>query len=215
MAAHWSEERWRDDELDGLANPIVIAKRLKDEKKAKMREQTLKALLKQKYYLSQQQQLGETLPSSDSSSRSLNEIGISSDVVTTNLSDPSSSSYASNDSDTVRRRKKIKAFPAVSTTDSQSMSKITKRVVREHIHLDKSSMKYDPRPIDATCSCYTCRNFNRAYLHHLFRSKELIGPTLVTIHNIHFMNRLMRDIRHGELELPFSHSLSFISLLIH
>jgi queuine tRNA-ribosyltransferase len=72
-----------------------------------------------------------------------------------------------------------------------------RRVVREHIHLDKASMRGDSRPIDASCDCYTCRSgYSRGYLHHLFKAKELSGATLVTIHNIHFMNRLMADIRY-------------------
>jgi queuine/archaeosine tRNA-ribosyltransferase len=70
-----------------------------------------------------------------------------------------------------------------------------KRTVREHISVVKSNMRSDPRPIDSTCTCYTCKNFSRAYLHHLFRAKELLGGTLVTIHNIAFMNRLMAAIR--------------------
>eukprot|EP01038_Epipyxis_sp_PR26KG_P004443 gene4443-6283_t len=73
------------------------------------------------------------------------------------------------------------------------------RVVREHINLSKSRMRNDPRPIDSTCNCYTCKNFSRAYLHHLFKAKEVLGGSYVTIHNVHFMNRLMADIRQGIL----------------
>jgi queuine tRNA-ribosyltransferase len=51
------------------------------------------------------------------------------------------------------------------------------------------------RPIDGTCSCYTCQNFTRAYLHHLFKASELSAYTLATIHNLHFMVRLMADYR--------------------
>ena len=68
---------------------------------------------------------------------------------------------------------------------------------REHVDVTRAVMKEDSRPIDEDCECYTCRNFSRAYLHHLFRAKESLGGTLVTIHNIHFMNRLMQDIREG------------------
>ena len=71
------------------------------------------------------------------------------------------------------------------------------RTVREHINVGKGNMRSDPRPIDSKCSCYTCRNFSRAYLHHLFKAKESIGGTLCTIHNVAFMNRLMEDIRTG------------------
>jgi queuine tRNA-ribosyltransferase len=50
-------------------------------------------------------------------------------------------------------------------------------------------------PVDADCDCYTCCNFSRAYLHHLDRCSEMLGPQLATIHNLHFYQRLMRDIR--------------------
>ena len=66
------------------------------------------------------------------------------------------------------------------------------RTIREHISVVKSPMRHDPRPIDSTCRCYTCTNFSRAYLHHLYKADEQLGGTLVTIHNIHFMNRLMK-----------------------
>lgn len=75
--------------------------------------------------------------------------------------------------------------------------KIKPRTIREHINVSKSEMRNDPRPIDETCNCYTCKNFSRAYLHHLFKAKESLGGTLVTIHNVAFMNRLMLDIRNG------------------
>ncbi|MEN3112683.1 tRNA guanosine(34) transglycosylase Tgt [Uliginosibacterium paludis] len=55
--------------------------------------------------------------------------------------------------------------------------------------------KQDTRPIDEHCSCYTCRHFSRAYLHHLDRAQEMLGPRLMTIHNLHYYQDLMRDIR--------------------
>jgi queuine tRNA-ribosyltransferase len=69
--------------------------------------------------------------------------------------------------------------------------------IRPHISLPKSPFTEDPRPIDANCQCYTCKNFSRSYLHHLFKTDEILGPMLVTTHNIHFMNAMMKDIRHG------------------
>lgn len=56
------------------------------------------------------------------------------------------------------------------------------KMVREHINMCKSKMRNDPRPIDATCGCYTCKGFSRAYLHHLFKAKETLGGTLVRSH---------------------------------
>ena len=53
----------------------------------------------------------------------------------------------------------------------------------------------DPRPLDPTCSCYTCRHFSRAYLRHLFLSGEITAHTLNTLHNVHFYLDSMRRIR--------------------
>jgi queuine tRNA-ribosyltransferase len=53
----------------------------------------------------------------------------------------------------------------------------------------------DPAPLDAECECPVCRSFSRAYLRHLFVSKEMLGPILLSWHNIAFYQRLMRDLR--------------------
>ena len=53
----------------------------------------------------------------------------------------------------------------------------------------------DERPIDPECVCQTCRHYSRAYLHHLHRCGEIIGSRLATLHNLHFYQRLMADIR--------------------
>ncbi|MBX9635182.1 MAG: tRNA-guanine transglycosylase, partial [Magnetospirillum sp.] len=53
----------------------------------------------------------------------------------------------------------------------------------------------DPRPLDAACSCPACRNYSRAYLHHLTRSEEILGPMLLTWHNIQFYQDTMRGLR--------------------
>lgn len=55
----------------------------------------------------------------------------------------------------------------------------------------------DVRPLDATCGCYTCRNFTRAYLHHLQRVNEILGARLNTIHNLHYYLTLMDELRHA------------------
>jgi queuine tRNA-ribosyltransferase len=55
--------------------------------------------------------------------------------------------------------------------------------------------KQDTRPIDERCTCYTCRHFSRAYLHHLDRAQEMLGPRLMTIHNLHYYQELMCEIR--------------------
>jgi queuine tRNA-ribosyltransferase len=53
----------------------------------------------------------------------------------------------------------------------------------------------DTAPLDAACGCYTCRNFSRAYLHHLHRAGEILGARLNTIHNLFYYQELMRGLR--------------------
>jgi queuine tRNA-ribosyltransferase len=53
----------------------------------------------------------------------------------------------------------------------------------------------DTEPLDATCSCYTCGNFSRAYLHHLQRANEILGARLNTIHNLHYYLTLLAELR--------------------
>ena len=55
--------------------------------------------------------------------------------------------------------------------------------------------KTDERPLDPTCSCHTCASFSRAYLHHLDRCGEMLGPMLASIHNLHYYVNLMREVR--------------------
>jgi queuine tRNA-ribosyltransferase len=55
--------------------------------------------------------------------------------------------------------------------------------------------KTDERPADASCSCYTCGHFSRAYLHHLDRCGEMLGPMLASVHNLHYYVNLMREVR--------------------
>ena len=57
------------------------------------------------------------------------------------------------------------------------------------------SYRKDFSPIDSECTCYTCKNYTRAYLNHLFRAKEILGPTLATIHNVHFIVNLVERMR--------------------
>ncbi|MBB3037888.1 tRNA guanosine(34) transglycosylase Tgt [Hoyosella altamirensis] len=63
------------------------------------------------------------------------------------------------------------------------------------VNMDKARYKRDFNPIDDTCDCYTCAHYTRAYLHHLYKSKELLGSTLATIHNERFIVRLVDRIR--------------------
>ena len=63
------------------------------------------------------------------------------------------------------------------------------------IKIRNARYRADPRPLDANCTCYTCQNYSRAYLHHLDKNNEILGARLNTIHNLHFYLSLMRDMR--------------------
>ena len=63
------------------------------------------------------------------------------------------------------------------------------------IKIRNSKYKNDYNPLDNDCNCYTCSNFSKSYLHHLDKTKEILGSTLNTIHNLHFYQNLMRDLR--------------------
>jgi len=63
------------------------------------------------------------------------------------------------------------------------------------IRIRNSRYRDDTAPLDATCTCYTCMNFSRAYLHHLDKSQEILGAILNTTHNLHYYQQLMRELR--------------------
>lgn len=63
------------------------------------------------------------------------------------------------------------------------------------VRIRNAKFKADKRPLDEHCSCYTCQHFSRAYLHHLDRSKEILGAQLNTIHNLHYYLSLMAEMR--------------------
>lgn len=63
------------------------------------------------------------------------------------------------------------------------------------ININNAKYMLDDTPIDETCQCDTCRNYSKAYLRHLFKSNEMLGMRLAVIHNLHFYNNLMAEIR--------------------
>ena len=73
------------------------------------------------------------------------------------------------------------------------------------INLRNARHKDDPRPLDAECSCPTCQQYSRAYLHHVIKSQEIIGSMLLTWHNLHYYQELMQNLRNaiaaGSLEV--------------
>jgi queuine tRNA-ribosyltransferase len=68
---------------------------------------------------------------------------------------------------------------------------------RGKVRIKNEQYKADARPLDEACSCYTCRRFPRAYLRHLFMSREILAAILNTIHNIHFYLDFMAKIRYA------------------
>jgi queuine tRNA-ribosyltransferase len=75
---------------------------------------------------------------------------------------------------------------------------------RKRFHLTNGVYRRDFSPIDETCDCYTCQNYTRAYLHHLFKSKEMLASTLATIHNERYIVRLIDQVRESILDGTFT-----------
>ncbi|MFO7168812.1 MAG: tRNA guanosine(34) transglycosylase Tgt, partial [Chloroflexota bacterium] len=73
-------------------------------------------------------------------------------------------------------------------------------LVRDHarrfkLNVANAALREDDAPLDEWCGCYTCRRYSRAYIHHLFRAQELLGIRLLSLHNVAFLLKLMREIR--------------------
>jgi tRNA-guanine transglycosylase, queuosine-34-forming len=68
-------------------------------------------------------------------------------------------------------------------------------VRRGTINIRNARHAHDERPLDAECGCPACRNHSRAYLHHLFKAGEMLGPMLLTWHNLHYYQDLMAELR--------------------
>ncbi|NJD51472.1 MAG: tRNA guanosine(34) transglycosylase Tgt [Candidatus Methanoperedens sp.] len=72
------------------------------------------------------------------------------------------------------------------------------------IDIARNKLAMDFSPIDENCGCYTCRNYTRAYLHHLFKESELLALRLASIHNLHFIQSIVKGAREAILEDGFS-----------
>jgi queuine tRNA-ribosyltransferase len=78
------------------------------------------------------------------------------------------------------------------------------------VRIKNACYKQDTRPLDETCGCYCCRNFSRAYLHHLHRIGEILGARLNTIHNLFYYQTLMAELRTAIVENRLAaHTLEF------
>ncbi len=71
------------------------------------------------------------------------------------------------------------------------------------IHIMNTAFRLDTDPIEKDCECYTCKNYSRAYIAHLFHGKEMLGGTLASIHNIHFIVNLVKKIRQSIFDENF------------
>ncbi|MBO69071.1 MAG: tRNA guanosine(34) transglycosylase Tgt [Acidiferrobacteraceae bacterium] len=72
------------------------------------------------------------------------------------------------------------------------------------VKIRNSKYRMDLRPIDDSCVCLTCERFSRAYLRHLVTSNEMLGLRLCTVHNLHYFQRLMADMREAIQKMKFS-----------
>jgi queuine tRNA-ribosyltransferase len=71
------------------------------------------------------------------------------------------------------------------------------------LNVRRAELKADPRPLDETCECSTCKRFSRAYIRHLFVADEILGLRLVSLHNVHFLVALMRHARAAIIDGSF------------
>ena len=82
------------------------------------------------------------------------------------------------------------------------------------VNIKNARHQNDPRPLDISCKCPACKNYSRAYLHHVFKSQEIISSMLITWHNLHYYQELMEEMRKAilnknfeEFELEFYNNL--------
>ena len=75
---------------------------------------------------------------------------------------------------------------------------------RGQVNIKNARHQDDPRPLDEACSCPACRNYSRAYLHHVFRSQEMISGMLLTWHNLHYYQEIMAGMRAAIAEGRFA-----------
>jgi queuine tRNA-ribosyltransferase len=183
MAAHWEEEVHPDSlrACEEAALKIATRTAAKKEEKEKNRRES-RAFLQRK-------------DSADSASSADASVGVAaSGSVTESASAAALSTIAGGSAETSNTADAF--LQAELAKERRKIQRsIKQRAILEHAKLETRFMRHDPRPIDPTCGCYTCKNFSRAYLRHCFAHGEFLGGTLVSIHNAHYMNRLMADIR--------------------
>ncbi len=98
----------------------------------------------------------------------------------------------------------VDIFDCVHPTRIARMGWLLTKTKNFTLDLNKVAYRLDSGPIEEGCGCYTCQHYTRAYLHHLFRARELLAYRLATIHNVYFMMSLMKDIRRAIAEKRFA-----------
>lgn len=83
------------------------------------------------------------------------------------------------------------------------------------MNISNATYADDSHPIDEDCTCYTCQNFSRAYLRHLVVAKEILGATLLSIHNLHTLTQLAQEIRQSIIQGNFNHFIEENEILYH
>lgn len=78
------------------------------------------------------------------------------------------------------------------------------QTMQGRLNLSNAKFSKDSSPIDPQCSCYTCTHFSRAYLRHLINAREMLAATLISIHNIHTLVNLTRQIRQSIIEKKYN-----------
>jgi queuine tRNA-ribosyltransferase len=181
MAAHWEEEVHPDSlrACEEAALKVATRTAAKKEDKERNRRES-RAFLQCK---------------DSTSPTDMSPEAISSEMVTGSASTAPPSSAAGDSEETSTTTADAFLQEELAKERKKIQRSIKQRTISEHAKMETRFMRHDPRPIDPTCGCYTCKNFSRAYLRHCFAHGEFLGGTLVSIHNAHYMNRLMADIR--------------------
>lgn len=81
---------------------------------------------------------------------------------------------------------------------------VKNKELKHRLNIKNKKFKTDKKPIDKNCTCYTCQNYSRSYVNHLFSVQEFLGPRLATIHNLQFLTNLMQKTRQAILADEFS-----------
>jgi queuine tRNA-ribosyltransferase len=98
----------------------------------------------------------------------------------------------------------VDLFDCVMPTRSGRFGRAFIRGQQPYINIKNAEYGTDSSPLDSTCSCVACRNYSRAYLHHLFKVDEMLGPQLLSVHNVTHYLELMKSIRQAISQGTFS-----------